>query len=98
MYRTSLIGFPRQSGAYAKVAVKLGLIKILTKEFDICEEAKANNVSLQCPVQEGTHEVTHTVELPREIPPAKFNVHINGYSKDEEDLMCLDLSIDFRHH
>jgi len=28
-----------QDGAYADVAVKLGLIKLLSKQFDLCEEA-----------------------------------------------------------
>lgn len=28
-----------QDGAYADVVVKLGLIKLLTKTFDVCEEA-----------------------------------------------------------
>lgn len=28
-----------QDGAYADVVVKLGLIKLLTKRFDVCEEA-----------------------------------------------------------
>lgn len=28
-----------QDGAYAEVTVKLGLIKLLSKEFDLCEEA-----------------------------------------------------------
>lgn len=27
-----------QEGSYADVVVKLGLIKLLTKRFDICEE------------------------------------------------------------
>lgn len=31
-----------QEGAYAAVTVKLGLIKLLTKTFDICEEAYVN--------------------------------------------------------
>lgn len=55
-------------------------------------------MSLQCPVEDGEHEVTHTVELPREIPPAKFNVHLNAFTAEDADLMCLDLSIDFRKH
>jgi hypothetical protein len=87
-----------QEGAYADVVVKLGLIKLLSRRIDICEEARANNVSLQCPVEDGEHEVTHTVELPREIPPAKFNVHLNAFTAEDADLMCLDLSIDFRKH
>lgn len=28
-----------QEGAYADVTVKLGLIKLLQKQFDLCEEA-----------------------------------------------------------
>lgn len=44
---TSLLGFlpffaglrvESQEGAYADVVVKLGLIKLLTKRFDVCEE------------------------------------------------------------
>lgn len=29
----------RQEGAYADVTVKLGLIKLIQKRFDVCEEA-----------------------------------------------------------
>lgn len=36
-----------QEGAYADVVVKLGLVKLLTKTFDICEEAY-----VICPVQQ----------------------------------------------
>lgn len=32
---------PPQEGAYADVTVKLGLIKLLHKQFDLCEEAYA---------------------------------------------------------
>ncbi|TCD61313.1 ERI1 exoribonuclease member 3 [Steccherinum ochraceum] len=85
-----------EDGAYAEVAVKVGRIKILQKEFNLCEEALKANASIQCPVSEGDHEITHTVALPKEIPPAPFNVHIDGYTVDDEDLLCLDLSIDFR--
>jgi hypothetical protein len=30
---------PHQDGAYANVLVKLGLVKLLSKRFDVCEEA-----------------------------------------------------------
>lgn len=36
---TNLCSFLLQEGAYADVEVKLGLVKILEKEFDVCEEA-----------------------------------------------------------
>ncbi|EEB89851.1 hypothetical protein MPER_12009 [Moniliophthora perniciosa FA553] len=35
-----------EDGAYAKVVVKLGLIKLLNKEFDVCKEAYAAFPSL----------------------------------------------------
>ncbi|PWN95210.1 hypothetical protein FA09DRAFT_285556, partial [Tilletiopsis washingtonensis] len=82
-----------KAGTYADVVVKLGLIRLLTRRFDVCEEAKENNAELQCPVQEGTYTIEQTVQLPREIPPAKFNVHVNGATQDDEPLLCLDLSV-----
>ncbi|EPQ28113.1 uncharacterized protein PFL1_04440 [Pseudozyma flocculosa PF-1] len=84
-------------GTFADVVVKLGLIKLLTRRFDVCQEARANKAELQCPLAPGEYELTHTVALPREIPPAKFNVHITGANQDESDLLCLDLSINFMH-
>jgi len=41
-----------QEGAYADVTVKLGLVKLLTKTFDICEEAYVNHTQfiLSCPL------------------------------------------------
>ncbi|KAH9944064.1 ML domain-containing protein [Epithele typhae] len=83
-------------GAYAEVTVKAGVIKLLQKEFDICEEAEKANTTVQCPVEKGTHKVVQTVTLPKEIPPAKFNVAIRGFTEDDEDLACMDLMMDFR--
>ncbi|KAJ4001016.1 ML domain-containing protein [Lentinula boryana] len=84
-----------EEGAIADVTVKLGLIKLLSKRFDVCEEARNANASVQCPVEKGQYVVVQTVDLPKEIPPAKFHVHVEGYTVDDEDLMCMDLTIDF---
>ncbi|CUA69656.1 Phosphatidylglycerol/phosphatidylinositol transfer protein [Rhizoctonia solani] len=84
-----------QEGAYADVVVKLGLIKLLQKKFDICEEARNANATIQCPVGKGDHEVVQTVALPREIPRAKFTVDVKAYDADEEDLACVKLNVDF---
>ncbi|CAE6347443.1 unnamed protein product [Rhizoctonia solani] len=86
---------PIEEGAYADVTVKLGLIKLLNKRFDICEEARNANATIQCPVQKGDHTVVQTVALPKEIPRAKFTVDVKGYSADEEDLACVKLNVDF---
>ncbi|KAF5359309.1 hypothetical protein D9756_003361 [Leucocoprinus leucothites] len=87
-----------EDGAYAHVTVKLGLIKLLTKEFDLCEEARKAELSVQCPVQPGHYTVEHKVTLPKEVPRAKFTVDVLGYTVDDDDLMCLKLVADFIPH
>ncbi|KAF8843992.1 hypothetical protein BDN67DRAFT_1008439 [Paxillus ammoniavirescens] len=84
-----------EDGAYADVVVKLGLIKLLSKQFDVCQEARTANASVQCPVEKGDYTVVQTVSLPKEIPQAKFTVTVRGYTKDDEDMLCLDLKVDF---
>ncbi|KAG0708943.1 ML domain-containing protein [Suillus ampliporus] len=84
-----------EEGAYAEVVVKLGLIKLLSKTFDICEEARGANTTIQCPVEEGDYTVVQTVALPKEIPQAKFKVSVRGYTADEDDMLCLDLEVNF---
>ncbi|KAG9085814.1 Phosphatidylglycerol/phosphatidylinositol transfer protein [Ceratobasidium sp. UAMH 11750] len=87
-----------EEGAYADVTVKLGLIKLLHKQFDICEEARNNNVTVQCPVEPGEYEVVHTVTLPKETPKAKFTIDVQGfvseYSEDP-DMVNMKLMVDF---
>ncbi|TFK91690.1 hypothetical protein K466DRAFT_595899 [Polyporus arcularius HHB13444] len=87
-----------EEGAYADVTVKAGVIKLLHKEFDLCEEARNANASIQCPIEKGTHKVVQTVTLPKEIPPAQFKVEIRGYTDDDDDLLCANLMMDFRPH
>ncbi|KAA1468191.1 hypothetical protein DENSPDRAFT_793937 [Dentipellis sp. KUC8613] len=84
-----------EEGAYADVTVKLGLIKLLQKSFDLCEEARKANATIQCPIEEGKYTVVQTVELPKEIPQAKFRVSAVGYTVDDDNLFCVDLVVDF---
>lgn len=82
-------------GASADVVVKLGLIKLLQKTFDVCQEAVDANATVRCPVAPGTYSISQTVELPKEIPKAKFVVQVRGYTVDDADMVCLDVFIDF---
>ncbi|KAF8974000.1 ML domain-containing protein [Flammula alnicola] len=84
-----------EEGAYADVTVKLGLVKLLQKTFDVCEEARNANASVQCPVEKGSYIVEQTVALPKEIPKAKFSVDVKGYTVEDIDLLCLKLKINF---
>lgn len=56
-----------EKGATATVSVKYGLIKILTQEVDLCEQAEG--IDLECPIEKGDLDLSKMVELPREIPP-----------------------------
>ncbi|KAF8960884.1 ML domain-containing protein [Flammula alnicola] len=84
-----------EEGAHADVTVKLGLIKLLREIFDVCEEARDANASVQCPVQTGSYIIEQTVALPKEIPQAKFTLNVRGYTVDDDDLFCLDFQVDF---
>ncbi|KAG0151072.1 hypothetical protein CROQUDRAFT_651592 [Cronartium quercuum f. sp. fusiforme G11] len=85
-----------EEGAYADVVVKLGAyIKILHKQFDICEELRNANATIQCPIEKGQHSIIHTVELPSQIPKAKFTVEARAFTVSEDDLACANVMIDF---
>ncbi|KAE8221669.1 hypothetical protein CF319_g5006 [Tilletia indica] len=86
-----------EEGAYAMVDVKIGLIRLLHRQIDICEEARQNNAEVQCPVEPNEYDLTQTVTLPSQIPPAKFGVHVSAFDSNDEPLLCLDLSVDFLH-
>lgn len=56
-----------RQGAYIKLVVKYGLIKLLSRDVDLCEQI--GEVDLKCPVEPGDRIISKTVDLPREIPP-----------------------------
>ncbi|KAK9899771.1 hypothetical protein P389DRAFT_192081 [Cystobasidium minutum MCA 4210] len=85
-----------EKGAYADVIVKLGLIKLLTKRFDICEELQNANASMKCPIEKGEHTIVQSVDLPAEIPKAKFVVNAQAWTQPPENPMgCATIVIDF---
>ncbi|KAI7877381.1 hypothetical protein K492DRAFT_171764 [Lichtheimia hyalospora FSU 10163] len=94
---TGIIKEPIQDGAFVQVTVKLGLVTLLRKTFDLCEEMQKNDV-LECPVKEGPLKITKVVKLPKEIPKAEFRVFAAAYNYDDSDLACLKAHVDFRHH
>jgi hypothetical protein len=68
-------------GAYMDIVVKLGRIKILKTTFDICETFRDYNTTIQCPVKPGSYEVTHTADLPREIPQVCKDIYLIARDK-----------------
>ncbi|KAJ6467726.1 ML domain-containing protein [Mycena sanguinolenta] len=82
-----------EEGATADVLVKVGRIKLLQKTFDLCEEAHNANASVTCPVAPGPYSIVQTVELPKEVPKVKYAVSVRGYTKDQADMACVDLTV-----
>ncbi|KDQ19894.1 hypothetical protein BOTBODRAFT_152449 [Botryobasidium botryosum FD-172 SS1] len=80
-------------GAYINVVVKLGNTRILTQKFDICEEARTNNLTVQCPVQPGQYDLTHTIHIPRETPRARYTVLSRAFTVDDHDIACADIKV-----
>lgn len=46
-----------EKGAVAHVLVRIGVVQILRKTFDICDELENNDVELKCPIEEGLLKV-----------------------------------------
>lgn len=58
---------PITSGSTAHVTVKLGFIKLLDRDFDVCENAR--EIDKKCPVKEGKLDVYKVVDIPSQAPP-----------------------------
>jgi hypothetical protein len=53
-------------------------------------------IALPKEIPQGAHKSTYSIFKPvAESFAAKFTVAVAGYTVDEEDLLCLDLRIDF---
>ncbi|KAF7163153.1 hypothetical protein CNMCM5623_008223 [Aspergillus felis] len=84
-----------EEGAYVALEVKYGLITLIKQTADLCEQIK--NVDLECPLEEGNMTLTKQVDLPSHIPPGKYNVHADVYTKDGKKITCLDAhNIEFK--
>lgn len=64
-------------GSMIDVLVKYGAIKLLHKQFDLCEQAQ--QVNRTCPIEEGDFHLIHTVELPKDIPPVSLSMNNCGF-------------------
>ncbi|MDY0812405.1 ML domain-containing protein [Kitasatospora purpeofusca] len=78
---------------YVDITVKLGLIKILQKRQSLSEFLAEWGASM--PTKTGPFALELSRSLPREIPPAKFKIRVDGYTGTEEDAFCLEFTADF---
>jgi len=82
-----------EEGAYIELQVKYGLIRLIKTRADLCEQVQ--NVDMECPINKGKLEITKTVDLPREIPPGKYTVFADVYTREELQITCLTATVNF---
>ncbi|KAL2109609.1 hypothetical protein VUR80DRAFT_2249 [Thermomyces stellatus] len=82
-----------EEGAYVLLQVKYGLIRLISTSADLCEQI--SNVDLECPIEQGDLSITKSVALPAEIPPGKYTVHADVFTKDDEPITCLQATVVF---
>jgi len=82
-----------EEGAYVILQVKYGLIRIVNTQADFCEQVK--NIDKECPIKKGEITVSKDVDIPNEIPPGKYTVLADVYSKDDEHMVCLTAAVVF---
>ncbi|KAF2489337.1 hypothetical protein BU16DRAFT_531660 [Lophium mytilinum] len=82
-----------EDGAKVHLQVKYGLITLINQEADLCEQVK--QVDLECPLDKGKLVLSKDVDLPREIPPGKYTVLADVFTKDNEKITCLTAHISF---
>ncbi|KAJ5569626.1 uncharacterized protein N7459_009056 [Penicillium hispanicum] len=76
-----------EDGAKVNLVVKWGLITLIQQTADLCEQIA--NVDLQCPLEKGELVLEKQVDLPKQIPPGKYSVFADVYTKDKEQVTCL---------
>ncbi|KAH7121005.1 ML domain-containing protein [Dendryphion nanum] len=83
-----------EDGAKAHLTVKYGLITLINQDADLCETV--TNVDLKCPLEKGELNLTKDVELPKQIPPGKYYVKADVFTKDKDTITCLEAHIEFK--
>lgn len=83
-----------KDGAYINLQVKYGLITIIKQTADLCDTVK--KADLKCPIDDGETKITKEVDLPKQIPPGKYSVIADAYTKDDEKITCLTATVEFK--
>lgn len=64
-----------EEGAYVKLVVKYGLIRLISTTVDLCEQVE--NVDMKCPIEKGVLSITKAVEIPKEVPPVSLHAPLS---------------------
>ncbi|MDI1488787.1 MAG: Phosphatidylglycerol/phosphatidylinositol transfer protein [Ramalina farinacea] len=81
-----------EEGAYINLSVKYGLITLIRMRADLCDQMK--EVDETCPLS-GAKVIKKEVDIPKEVPPGKYTVLADVYTKDDEQITCLQATVHF---
>lgn len=62
-------------GGIAHVVAKLGFIKLLDRDYSICEYA--HEVDKECPLEKGPLTIYKEVDIPNEVPPVSAIAYLS---------------------
>ena len=82
-----------EEGAVAMVTVKLGFIKLINHVYDVCAEAP--QIHRSCPVDKGEFLLEETFDIPAQVPPGHYTVHIEAFLESGRPLTCVDADVHF---
>lgn len=74
-------------GAYIKLEVSFGFIKLVQQTVGLCDQVGA--VNLTCPLEKGEVRIVKEAEIPKEAPPGQYTVKADVYTFDNEKITCL---------
>ncbi|KAF2235646.1 putative phosphatidylglycerol/phosphatidylinositol transfer protein [Viridothelium virens] len=82
-----------EEGAKVHLQVKYGLITLINQEANLCDYVK--EVDLSCPLKKGDLELGKQVDLPKQVPPGKYTVLADVFTKDGDKITCLTATVTF---
>lgn len=74
-------------GAYIKLEVSFGFIKLVQQTVGLCDNVGA--VNLTCPIEKGEVKIVKEANIPKEAPPGQYTVKADVYTVDDKKITCL---------
>ncbi|MFD5437071.1 ML domain-containing protein [Kitasatospora sp. NPDC127067] len=95
-----------QKGAYFDVSIKLGLIKLHQKRYDLFDLLRGGDSgswwklaldggNASKPIPRGPVTLKLEGFFPREVPRAKFTIAVRAFTANDDDLAGLNFTFDF---
>jgi hypothetical protein len=81
-------------GAQVQVVGKLGILRIIDRKLDLCEEGA--KVGKPCPVESGSVDLQVVQDIPKEAPQTTLNLEIKATNADGTPILCIRGDIQLR--